>query len=647
MITRKDFLRIAGMAGMSTALRPWRAFADDPPKARPNIVWLSCEDIGPHLGCYGDAYAHTPALDRLAAEGVRYTNAFTTAGVCAPTRSGIITGMYATTLGTHHMRSGGEGTGRSVKPERPPEVRCFSEYLRDAGYYCTNNVKEDYNFAKTSKVWDESSGKAHWRNRPDPKQPFFAVFNYTGTHEGSVGLSPKDHAQRTHRLTPGQRQDAQRITPPPFHPDTSVVRGKWADYHELITALDYWIADQLEDLEDDGLADNTIVFFWSDHGAGLPRCKRWVYESGTHVPLIVRIPERWRVAGQGAPGAVDNRLVSSIDFSATVLNLVGLPVPGYMQGRAFLGPEPPPERIYVYAARDRMDERYDIIRMVRDKRYRYIRNYEPFKPYDQYMNTAEKSTVKVELHRLAKEGGLPPAAAWVAAGSKPVEELYDTQADPHEVHNLADNPDYGPVLERLRKAHEAWMRETGDLGLIPEPELAVLEKTCGRRFGILARLEREDPSFRETLRSVAVTAGRPAKEDLPALLDAAKSEQPAIRYWAVTGLGNLDEPQDSSVRSLTTAIEDASPTVRVAAAKALLRLARQEGAALAVLMKELESPQEWVRLHTATALDGIGERARPAIPLLKQALKDTDNKYVVRVANHALNELLGIHNQVR
>lgn len=647
MINRKEFLRIAGLAGISAVLRPPGALGEGPSRARPNILWLSCEDIGPHLGCYGHPHAHTPTLDRLAAEGIRYGNAFTTAPVCAPNRSSIITGVYSTTLGSHHMRSGGEGVRRSIKPQLPPEVRCFTQYLRQAGYYCTNNEKEDYNFPTPAAAWDESSSKAHWRDRPDPEQPFFAVFNYKGTHEGAVRSTPSEHAKLTERLTEDERQDPNRITPPPYHPDTPEVRRNWARYCELITALDYWVADLLEQLEDDGLADNTVVFFWSDHGAGLPRCKRWLYDSGTHIPLIVRIPERWRVAGQGTPATVEDRLVSSVDFAPTVLNVAGLPVPEHMQGRPFLGPNLPLERRYVYGARDRMDERYDIIRMVRDKRYKYIRNYEPFKPYDQYMNTAEKSPVKAELHRLAKTGELPPGAAWVTALHKPVEELYDLAEDPHETRNLAADPHCRDVLQRMREAHEAWARDSRDLGLIPEPELVALETKFGSRYAILSSLQRQDEGFLPALRSTAMRAGRPAGADLPALLEALGSRHSAIRYWAIIGIGHLASGGQASVKALQRAQEDAAPIVRIAAARGLLRAGRHEEAALSSLMGELESPHEWVRLHAALALDDIGDKARPAIPLLKNALKDTDNKYVVRVVNHALNELIGTQNSVR
>jgi uncharacterized sulfatase len=399
-------------------------------------------------------------------------------------------------------------------------------------------------------------------------------------------------------------------------------------------------------LEKAGLAEDTIVFFWSDHGVGMPRCKRWMYDSGTHIPLIVHIPEKWRAAGQAAEGAVEDRLVSSVDFGATVLNLTGLPIPGYMHGRPFLGGNLPLPREYVYGARDRMDERYDTIRMIRDKRFKYIRNYQPHKPYDQFMNSAEKSTIKQEMHRLAAEGALPEGARWITRESKPIEELYDTGADPHEMNNLAEDPELAADLERMRKAHESWMRNSNDLGLIPEPELVVLEKRFGSRYHILRQMEVEYPGFAAELRDAAVKAGRPKPGDADTLLVAAGNEHATIRYWGVMGIGNLPVIEDRVRDALLRAMADASPTVRVAAARACAHELEVEEA-IGLLRKEITSPHEWVRLHAAIALDELGEKARPAIPELKQALDDRHNKYVVRVANHALNVMLGTDNKVR
>lgn len=652
-ITRREFgRRLAGGLGSaavasSLSLAGSRSLASSSAKERPNILWISCEDIGTHLGCYGDSHAVTPTLDQLANEGVRCENAFTTAGVCAPNRSSIITGVYASTLGTHHMRSGGEGTKRSVKPVPPAHTRAFTEYLREEGYYCTNNAKKDYNFDAPKTAWDESSHQGHWRNRPDKDQPFFAVFNYTGTHEGSIRLNKEDHAERTKRLTKEQRQDPERLELPPYYPDTPLVRQRWADYYELITAMDYWVEDLLSQLREDGLAENTVVFFWSDHGVGLPRAKRWLYDSGTHVPLIVRIPEKYRQEGQGKPGTVDRQMISSIDFAPTVLNLAGLEAPDYMQGQAFLGTNLSSPRTYVYGARDRMDERYDIIRSVRDKRYRYIRNYEPFRPYHQYMNTPEKSAVTKQLHELADAGELPPEAWWFTAEEKPVEELYDLKKDPHEVNNLAGKKEYQKVLKRMRGAHQEWMVSTGDLGLVPEPELVKQEKRLGSRYAMLHQSNQDNKSFARRLQAAAMLAGDPQWAALPMLQQLFKDSRPSIRYWAAMGIGNLEKEGDTAEDLMRQGISDQAAVVRVAAARALLKMEASENIALPVLMEELKSSQEWIRLRAAIVLDSIGDKARPAIPVLREALNDTHNKYVVRVANHALNQMLETNNMVR
>lgn len=646
MMNRKEFLRAAGAAGMAAAM-PWRTARAADTK-RPNILWLSTEDISPHLGCYGDDLAITPTLDALAASGIRYERAYTTAPVCAPNRSCVITGMYSHSLGTQHMRSGGEGVAkRSVKPSIPGDIPTLPELLGDAGYYCTNNAKQDYNFVPRKGMWNESSTEAHWRNRDADDQPFFAVFNFKGSHEGTVRASKADHEKNIARLTPDQRQDPDKMVPPPFHPDTPIVRENWATYRENITALDYWVQDFLEQLKEDGLADNTIVIFWSDHGAGMPRMKRWCYQSGTHVPVMVHIPEALREPGQGAPGTVEMDLISSVDLAPTTLALAGLAVPANMQGQPFLGPKPARARELVYGGRDRMDERYEVIRFVRDARYTYIRNYMPYKPYDQFMNTAEKSPIKHELHRLAREGKLGPAMDWVTRKTKPAEEFYDLEKDPHEINNVADDPAYAKELARHRAAHDEWTQEIGDVGLLPEHELDLLGKQYGSRYEILNGIARTDAGFYGRLYQTATTAGKPDQGNAAYLARALQDPQAAIRYWGATGLGNLSTAGASVVEALTAAMDDASPTVRVAAALSLVRLEKTVDTAVALLAREASSEHEWIRLQAVTALDEIGEAARPAVDILADAIKDVDNKYVVRVANHAVNELLGRDNEVR
>ncbi len=611
---------------------------------RPNILWLSAEDISPHLGCYGDPHAITPNLDTLAKQGIRYTRAFTTAGVCAPCRSGIITGLYQTTLGTHHMR---------CTATLPAHIKPFPVYLRKAGYYCTNNSKQDYQFKTPSGTWDESSGKAHWRNRKDKSQPFFAVFNFTGCHESGIASAGK-YKSVTKDLKPSQRQDAVKLTTlPPYYADTPTIREDWKRNYELITAMDAWAGRMIQQLKDDGVYDNTIIFFWSDHGVGLPRAKRWLYDSGTHIPLIVHIPEKLRTsgavaAGQGKPGTVTDRLVSSIDLGPTVLNLAGIDVPSHVQGRPFLGANLPEARDYVYGARDRMDERYDIIRMVRDKRYKYIRNYEPLKTFYQYMNTPEKGATMAELRRLHEAGKLPAPAEHLFSPRKPVEELYDCDADPHEINNLAGDPKHADALKRMRAAHLQWVQDTKDLGLIPEPIIAERRKELGSEYMILR--QKDGDGYNKKLGAIAAAASE-GIDALPKLVAHLDDNDSAIRYWAATGIGNIGQPaRDAAGKSVAELLKDPSSAVRTAAGRALCRMGTPD-AALPVLIHELRTGAQWERLHAANALDEIDEQARPVIDDMKVGLEyqkgfNSNGKYRVRVTNRALNELLGTNRRV-
>ncbi|MHC4805568.1 MAG: sulfatase-like hydrolase/transferase [Planctomycetota bacterium] len=640
--SRRTFLKTSGLAAMALAAPSglWAATKDK----RPNIVWISTEDIGRNLGCYGDPDAITPTLDKLASHGARFTNAFTTAGVCAPMRSGVITGVVPITLGFHHMRSHGSGKKGSTHPVKASHVRCFTEFLREAGYYCANNSKQDYQFKAPKEAWDESSRSAHWRKRPKGK-PFFYVRNFGNTHEGSIRKYGDKHIDFTKDLKPHERRDPAKVTLPPYFPDSEASRIDWANYHDNITQMDYYAAEILKGLEEDGLLDDTIVFFWADHGAGLPRAKRWLYDSGTHVPLIVHIPEKYRLEGQCEPGTVDERLVMSIDFGATVLNLAGVEIPDYMQGRPFMGPNVGAPRKHVFGARDRMDERYDIIRTVRDKRYRYIRNFEPFKAYYQYMNTSESSPTMSELRRLHAEGKLHAEAALFMAETKPLEELYDLKKDPHEVNNLADDPKYAKRKRAMWKALREWMLEVRDLGLLPEGEIWERAAKLGNPYEILRGPKGE--ALLERLIDAAILAGRPKPKDQPAIEKTYEDKDAAVRYWAVVGLGNLGKAAGTSLAPLLRkALEDASANVRIAAAQGLCTLdLEKEG--LPVLERELASEKEWIRLAAAIALDTVGEKARPAIAALRKALDDQYNKYVVRVANRALNQLEGTNNKVK
>ncbi|MCM8524916.1 MAG: sulfatase-like hydrolase/transferase [Lentisphaeraceae bacterium] len=627
---RKIYIALLLLIGLSTAAQ----------EKKPNILWLSAEDISAHFGCYGDKNAITPVIDTLASEGVRYSKTFTTAGVCAPCRSGIITGMYQTTLGSHHMR---------CTATLPDNIKPFSYYMREVGYFCTNNSKQDYQFKTPKGSWDINSGKAHWRDRKDKNQPFFAVFNYTGCHESGI-TSKSKYSSVTKGFSGELRRDPSKLDLPPYYPDTPTAREDWKRNYELITAMDQWAGNLIQQLKDDGLYEETIIIFWSDHGIGMPRAKRWLFNSGTHIPLVVRIPEKFRVNSQGKPGSVNHELVSSIDFAPTVMKLAGLEIPDHMQGRAFVGKELTEERKYVHGARDRMDERYDIIRTVRNGRYLYIRNYEPLKSYYQYINTCEKGATMKEMRKLFIEGKLPSEIAYYFKPTKPVEELYDYINDPHNMKNLVSDPNYKETLAELRKEHLRWVRESKDIGLIPEPIIAEKVKESGSEYAVLRQGNAEEYMSKLSEAAAAASGG---KSSLPALLESVSHTDSAIRYWGATGIGNLGPELvgDSKIEEIMLKmLNDESSTVRTAAARALCRINKPEKA-LTVLINELKTGAQWERLHAAIALDEIDEQARPVIEQMKEGLKyqkgfNSNGKYRVRVTNRALNELNGTNNEV-
>ena len=425
----------------------------------PNILWISLEDISADIGCYGDENAHTPVLDKLAESGIRYTNAIANAPVCAPARSVIITGMYQTSIGSHHMR---------CKGRMPEGFNYYPQVLKEQGYFCTNNEKEDYNLEYDSKaIWNESGNNAHWRNRMDKTQPFFAIFNLKMTHESCINSKGK-HDRVTMELPDHLRANPAELVLPPYYPDTEIVRELWARHYDNISMMDITAGRILQQLEEDGLMENTIIIFFSDHGTGSPRHKRWLYDSGIKVPLIVKAPAKYQHLLTGLPGTVNDEIVSFIDLAPTVLNLASTSIPNNMQGRAFLGKNLKPERAYAYSARDRMDERYDMQRSVRSKEFKYIRYYESYKPFTQYMNTPEQGEIMSAIREASENGTLPEAGLHISADRKPDEELFDLLNDPWELNNLALDPRYNDKLIEMRSAHARWSDNTKDAGLIPE-----------------------------------------------------------------------------------------------------------------------------------------------------------------------------------
>ncbi len=615
-ITRRDLLYLAGLTAVGACAGEKVGKRKDPAAGaagRPNILWITCEDMSPDLGCWGDDYARTPNIDRLAAASVKYTAAFATAPVCSPVRSCLITGLYATSAGTPNLRS------RFPLPDR---VRGFPSYLREAGYFCTNNVKTDYNTADEKRLiresWDACSGKAHWRLRKDDR-PFFSIFNDMVTHQSRSMVWPyeKFKKQVQARLPAARRHDPATAPVPPYYPDTPVVRRTVARYYDCISVMDMNTGRILKQLEEDGLADDTIVFFFSDHGAGMPRHKRLVLDSGLHVPLLVRFPEKYRHLAPAAPGETVDRPVSFVDFPPTVLSLAGLRPPDYLQGRAFLGPaagaaEP---RTYVYAARDRVDEAYDLARCVRGPRYHYVRNFMPHLSYNQPSFYADRGEIRDEITALAAADKLETAPQKHYAGPRrAIEELYDCEKDPRQLNNLAGSGDHAAVLERMRGLMTDWIMHTRDTGFLPESDMA-------RRMGDGSPLRMASDPAVYPLEKILRTAEMVGREGVEAGQVAALGDgDPAVRFWAAVGLHAAGGTSARGVAALEKALGDDSPPVRIEAAWALCD-AGETGRAVAVLEKDLRAADLRVAIRAARALQMIGVKARPALGAMKAVLR--------------------------
>ncbi len=460
--------------GLTSVLSAGSAVAEDKVPAAytslppPNILWITWEDVGPHFGCYGDGYADSPNIDRLAGEGITYTNCFTHSPVSAPSRTGIMTGMYPAAYGGHHMQC------RAIPGE---EVRLFPRLLREAGYYCSNDGKHHYQMEHDGDIiWDVSAPGARWGGRSN-NQPFFSVINYGSTHEGRTRTDDPRWRETLQKELGENRHDPALAPVPPYLPDTRVVRECIAQYYDNITLTDRWVGELIGRLKNEGLYDNTVIFFWGDHGWGIPRGKRWPYDAGLHVPLIVRIPEKYipwadpDTTGRYRAGAVNRDMVAFVDLAPTVLSLAGTEIPSRMHGKAFLGPRKEKARQFIYGGRDRMDETYDCMRIVRNEDFLYVRNYMPHLPYAQTVRTMDRHPVMQEWRKLHADGELNDVQSRFFAERKPPEELYDVKNDLHQVNNLVGEKEYQKVLEEMRRKHEEWTIETGDAGLIPEPEL--------------------------------------------------------------------------------------------------------------------------------------------------------------------------------
>lgn len=588
-------MRLIILALLASIVAP--AAAETP---RPNILWLTSEDNGPHLGCYGDTYATTPNLDALAARGMIYHHAWSSAPVCAPARTAIITGVSPTSLGAEHMRS--------MVP-LPATMRLFPQLLRQAGYYCTNNSKEDYNVEKPGRVWDESSPRAHWRKR-NAGQPFFAVFNQTVTHESQIRKRPHE-----------PKHDPAKVRVPAYHPDTPEVRADWAQYYDKLTEMDALAGGILRQLEADGLADDTIVFYYGDHGPGMPRCKRSPLNSGLRVPLIVYIPPKFRhlASKNYVPGAGTDRLVRFEDFAPTVLSLAGISAPDWMQGRAFLGPFEAPPNQWLYGFRGRMDERYDLVRSMTDGRYVYVRNFMPHLPAGQHNAYMFETPTTQVWKKLFDEGRLTREQSLYWERRAP-EELYDLQKDLDEVRNLAASPEHREILERMRATLRKHLLDVRDIGFLPENEIH-------SRSGSASPYEVGHDAAQYPLQQILTMAELASSREpgalpqLCAALGPAGHSDSAVRWWAVVGVLIRGQTAVDTCRTeLGVALKDASPWVRITAAQALAGTGNpaELDAALGVLLEaaDLTTTDVYTAIFALNAIDALGEKSAAIRPKL-------------------------------
>ena len=594
----------------------------------PNILWVTSEDNGPHLGCYGDKYADTPNLDALAAKGMIYTRAISNAPVCAPARTTIISGMYPPSTGSEHMRS---------MTSLPSEYKMYPAYLRKLGYYCTNSSKEDYNLRKEGDVWHESSRKGHWKNGPKGK-PFFAIFNYTTSHESQI-------RKRPHK----QVHDPAKVRVPAYHPDHPEVRKDWAQYYDKITEMDAQIGARLKELKDAGLEDDTIVFYFGDHGSGMPRSKRWPFFSGLNVPLIVHLPEKWKhlASSDFKVGGKSDRRVGFVDLAPTLLSLAGMKPPAHMQGHAFLGKHEAPAQEYGYGFRGRMDERYDMVRSVVGKRYVYVRNYMPHKLYGQHVGYMFVTTTTQVWKRLFDEGLLNEAQShfWK---TKPAEELYDLQEDPDEVNNLAGSKKHAKILARMRQAHLDHVTKIRDVGFLPEGEIHSRSK--GSTPYEMGHDEKKYPF--EKIRSAADLASSMNRKDLPKIIALLSDEDSAVRYWGALGLLMQEKAGVGKGKdALHGALDDSSPYVRVIAAEALGKFGNKKDLekAVGVLGKTIDPVKNgcFPAMLAMNAVDHLDDKAKSllsAIQSMPRTPTEVDKRfqgYVGRLVDTTVRELKG------
>lgn len=584
---------------------------------QPNILWITSEDNASQwMGCYGNEQAKTPRIDALAKEGNLFRHAYSNAPVCAVARSTILNGAYAVTQGTQHMRS------RHPIPER---FQSYVSHLRKQGYYCTNRSKTDFNFKGNDQaIWDECGGKAHYRNRKEG-QPFFAIFNLTTTHESS--LFPNKRGKVPTRLKPSE------IEVPAYLPDLPEVREDFAVYHDKITRMDGEVGELLDGLHKAGLAEDTIVFYYSDHGGVTPRGKRYLKETGVRVPLVVHVPDKWKHLSPFKPGEVVEEPVAFVDLAPTLLSMIGVKPPEVMQGRAFMGEHraAPPKDDMVFLYADRFDELYGMRRGITDGRWKYIRRFTPqlaAAPYSFYQFSMPSWVAYRKAWEDGKLDGVHKAL-WEAPQA--VEELFDLEADPWEVKNLAGDLVHAERLAAMRKRLKGTMQRVKDTGLVPEPMFTAL---AGKRP--IANYVRGKDFDLPGVLDLAFLASGADKGDLEVLKDAAASDDPVKRYWGLQGLQIVGDP--AGVDAAVVALRDEHSVNRTTAAEALCAMGRADEGRSAMLKELTTETHEYSLQYLINAMvraNAVGDIPEAWVDKVIKDQKSGD--YVKRFAERIKN----------
>lgn len=605
-VTRRSVIQ-GGMATMAAALLGG-VRALDAQQPRPNILWLVSEDNNPFIGCYGDTLARTPNIDALAKRGLMFRHVFSAAPVCAPSRFGILTGV--------HPESCAPANQMRAVATLPEMIRTYPEFMREAGYYCTNNAKTDWNCnADPAKVFDESGPKAHYKNRPAGK-PFLAIFNHESSHESSLmgdasrsGPNAGPGGAGAYAAAPVEGNvKPSDVRVPAYQPDTPEIRADRAKYYNAIERMDGQIGAKVKELEEAGLADDTIVFYYSDNGGVLPRSKRYLYDEGLRCAMVVVIPPKWQHLAPAKMGTVVSTPVSLLDLTPTLLSIIGTPAPAYVQGTAFLGPQAK-ARQYAFGMRNRMDERYDFVRAVTDGRYHFIRNYTPHRTF-QHGAFEWQAKGYQSWEREWRAGRLNAAQKAFFEGPRAFEEMYDVQADPDQLKNLVADKAHASRVQAMRKALDDHMVAVTDNGFIPEgmPQ----EGWAGSRDASAYPLKR--------LMEIGAKAASRDAQHVAEFTTLLGDANPIVRHWAAQGLlmlGAKAAPARATLEAMMKS--DAAPQNRAVAAEAVATIAPSPEA-VTTLAAIVDGSDPWpVKLQALNSLTFIGGQAKAALPTIKKA----------------------------